>query len=248
MRDNPAFLLSTAGPPATRKTPPPTPRAPLRLGHLPPPPTAEQLEREGAALVVEADGRGELSAEYRFLDSAAGGEDLSIADVAELLRLYRATMLRCEAMARAADARAKAWKEAEEEDEGGGATTTATTAAAAEGNFVPSPPVLPLTSSSVAAATTAEAEVEVAAAATASATAPEAELDLSLFSLSPLPSTSSLSAAPPLQQQQRPSPDVAHLLTPSATAAKETTTTATTITRAAEAVETIKSGSSASLI
>lgn len=244
VRENPAFFLSAAaaGRPSTREALR-IPRDLPRHEYPPPPPpqTSEQLEQEGAALVIAADERGELTAKYRFLNSPVGGEDLSIADVSELLSSYKVTVLRFEAIARAVDARARASGEkgegeGKEEDERGaaavatGATAAAAPSAAAEGNFFPSPPWAPTSS-----ATAAKAEEGGTAAAAA---APEAELDLSALSLSP-PSSLSLSSAAPPRQQQQPSPDVAHILTSSAT----------TTPSAAEVAETTNSGNGrASLI
>lgn len=231
VRENPAFFLAAAAPlgpslARERRIPSdlPLPRqrreAPL-LPLRPSPcfPTAEQLEKEGEKLVVAADESGELAGRYRFLNSAVGGEDLSIADVTELLRSYRATALRCEALARAADARARAWREGAEEEgegeerEGGGGAATATSAAtaAAEETFVPSPPWVP--SSSYAAA-----EDEPNAATAAAAAAPEAELDLSALDLSSSPPPSAVPQPPPLPPSASSPLDVAHLLTSSTNA------------------------------
>ena len=281
VRENPAFFLAPRErtTTATAMIPRDLPRHESPL--VPPPPssssylfypTAEQLEKEGEKLVVAADEAGELAGGDRFLDAALAAEDLSIADVSELLRNYRATALRCEALARAADARAaRAWRDEAGEEESaeggreGGAVTaaaTATSATAAVGDtFVPSPPWVP--SSSAAAAGDEDeddAAVDAAsdAAAAEAAVAPEAELDLSALSLSaPPPPQSSSPAAPllPLQPPQRPLPppppsaspqlDVAHLLTSS------TSTTTSTTPRAAELVDAVNvsgSGNNASLI
>ena len=212
-------------------------------------PTAEQLEKEGERLVVAADEAGELAGGDRFLDAAVGPEDLSIADVSELLSSYRATALRCEALARAADARARAWREAEEgieeEERGRGAATAATAGTAAGDTFVPSPPWVP--SSSAAAAEDGGGVAAAAYAASDAAVAPpEAELDLSALSLSQ--SSSPAAPLPPPQQPPPPSAaspqlDVAHLLTSSSTTA--------TTPRVAEVVDAVNingSGNSASLI
>ena len=248
VRENPAFFLAAARETAPRELP----RAEGTLQRSPFP-TAEQLEKEGAELVVAADESGELASSSRFLNSAVGAEDLSIADVSELLRAYRATALRCEAMGRAADARARAWREEEgeegeeewEEERGRGAATatTAVAMATAEDTFVPSPPWLP--SSSYAAAEDANAAAPAAAA--DAVAAPEAELDLSALDLSPSSSLQSLSAVP-VPQPPQPSAssssqlDVAHLLTSSSTST-------TTTPRAADVVVgTVNHSGSASLI
>uniref|UniRef100_A0A061S7F7 Vacuolar protein sorting-associated protein 9a-like n=1 Tax=Tetraselmis sp. GSL018 TaxID=582737 RepID=A0A061S7F7_9CHLO len=64
--------------------------------------SAAELEAEGAALLMEAERRGELRSAHRFL--YAGFGDLSVADVEALLAAHKELVLRHEALSRAVDA------------------------------------------------------------------------------------------------------------------------------------------------
>ncbi len=69
----------------------------------PPLPSVAELEREGAALVIEAEASGQLQARHPFLYSAP--PDLRLADVAALLQQYKELALRYEALSLAIDGR-----------------------------------------------------------------------------------------------------------------------------------------------